>query len=459
MTEEAEITLDILKKYDKPVPRYTSFPSVPFWTDSYSSGEYIEYLDAISSEDGTLSIYVHVPFCVRRCLFCGCNVVISRNTEAARRYLDALSREVQVVAARLGQRKKVSQLHLGGGTPTHLTPSELRALMDILLSHFDLQPDAELSAEVHPSVTTPEHVTTLADLGFNRLSMGVQDLDPLVQKKVNRFQTEEETRRLTLQARDAGFLGVNMDLIYGLPYQTFDGFRKTLKAVVQMRPDRLAVYSYAHLPEVFKHQRSFPPESLPDSTMKLELFLLARNTLLQNGYRSVGFDHFSLPTDELWRTFKNRTLRRNFMGYTTQAGTNLIGFGVSAIGDLTGSYAQNARNLLEYHERVERGGLATTRGIILSEDDLVRRTAIMNWLCMFEIDAREIVRMFGDAARPLLQDLRDAMPGFETDGLVVRVNGGWRATGLGRILARIVAASLDPYLRQRTEGRRFSSAV
>ncbi len=454
------ITLEVIERYDRRVPRYTSYPPVPYWSDAYGPEDHAERLTA-SHEDGRdLSVYIHVPFCARRCLFCACNVRITRDESVPRRYLQILEAEAEQVTRHLGEGRCVSQFHLGGGTPTHLTPEQLRQLTEAVRSRFDFRPGAELSLEVHPSVTTEDHMAALADLGYNRLSMGVQDFDAVVQRRINRFQTFEETARLVEIARDLGFLSVNVDLVYGLPYQTEAGMADTMDRILTIRPDRLAVYSYAHLPEAFPHQRGFPGEVIPRGRDKMRLFLIARDALVGGGYEAVGFDHFCLPSDELWRAATEGTLRRNFMGYTTQAGADLVGLGVSGISDVQGGYAQNAKDLADYTRRVEASRLPTSRGMRLSLEDLVRRDAIADLLCNGRLRFPRLRAAHGDVAEGVILEAEAAASRLVEEGLIVENDGtGWTATDLGRIFGRIIASTFDAYTRGAKEAPTFSRGV
>ena len=389
MEDQLRLTAELIQKFDIPVPRYTSYPMVPFWSDKYTVTDHVKHLELASHSNDPLSIYIHIPFCTRRCFFCACNVQITTNPQLPEKYLLSLVKEIKTVAKYLEPRTKVSQLHLGGGTPTHLTPIQLEMLMSILEEHFDFLPDAEKSIEVHPSVTTPKHLETLAEHGFTRLSAGIQDFDSYVQEKIYRFQTYEVTANLFQRARELGFISINGDLIYGLHYQTHDGFSNTLYKILDISPDRLAIYSYAHLPKQIKHQSIFPLEVIPTGNDKLELFLKAREFLLENNYKQVGFDHFSLSSDDLWQSYTNGTLQRNFMGYTTHAGTDLVAMGYSAISDVAESYAQNSKSLPEYHDMIEKFGLATVRGLSLSEQDILHKQIIETWMCQYYIDLED----------------------------------------------------------------------
>ncbi len=459
--EEQELSVEIIQKFDRPVPRYTSYPTVPFWKNDYGPQQFLDAIEKAGQKQEPLSIYFHIPFCERRCAFCGCNTHITKRKSRGTEYLDTLLQiEMKTISERLGERRKYSQLHLGGGTPTFLTPKQLQRLFTTFNETFEPVKHAEQSIEIHPSVTTEEHILTLLDNGINRLSLGVQDFDPLVQEKIRRYQTFEETKHIIEFARDHGVLSINIDLIYGLPYQTKQGFKKTMELINQIRPDRLAVYSYAHLPKIFKHQSIFPEDKIPRGKEKLELFLIARNSLIENGYRQIGFDHFALPTDDLWKAYKEETLQRNFMGYTTKAGTDLIAFGYSSISDINNTYAQNTKDLWKYHELTKKYGVSTIRGIKLTPDDVARKDAIMTWLCQFKINTKELRDKHKSAAEALIKDIETHFPTYEKIGLTERVAPEqWKATALGRLFARVVAASLDKYIKNGTPDVLFSQSI
>ncbi len=453
----------LLPTYAMEGPRYTSYPTAPVWGDAYGADDFRRELarEDVRAEDG-LSVYVHVPFCRALCHFCACNKVITRKEELPLRYLDTIERELDAVAEAVRVPRPLTQLHWGGGTPTHLTPEQVTRLHGAITARFPTAPGAEISIEVDPRVTTPEHVAALRECGFNRISMGVQDFDPKVQEAIHRVQPFEDTARLSEQARAAGFESVNFDLIYGLPYQTEETFAKTLEQVLEIAPDRLALYSYAHVTWVAKQQRGFERKDLPEPEVKIRIFFAALRRFLEAGYRFIGLDHFAKPEDELSRALEDGTLRRNFMGHTTQAGVDLLGFGPTAISELRGSYAQNKRDLNAWHEAVAEHGVATMRGHALTPDDVERRFVIGQIMCLGALDAgafeAEFGRPFAQAFAPELE----ALEPLERDGLVERdAAGSLRVTPLGRLLVRNVAMVFDAYLaKQREEGRpMFSKTV
>jgi oxygen-independent coproporphyrinogen-3 oxidase len=453
----------ILPRYLGEGPRYTSYPTAPVWSEAFGAPQLREELGRrdLAPGDG-LSLYVHVPFCEALCHFCACNKVVTRNRELALGYLDAIAREVAAVREALAVPRPATQQHWGGGTPTYLAPEQIRRLHRSVTDAFPMAPGAELSVEVDPRVTTEAQLEALRECGFNRLSMGVQDFDPRVQAAVHRIQPVAQTRALVERARAAGFASVNFDLIYGLPYQTERSFAATLDSVLDLAPDRLALYSYAHVTWLAKQQRGFERQDLPTAQTKLRIFLLAIRRLLGAGYRFIGLDHFALPGDELCRALDERTLRRNFMGHTTQAGVDLFGFGPSAISELRGGYAQSERGLEAWEEAVRTRGLATLRGHRLSADDRERRFVIGRILCHGELRAAEFEREFGRPFAAAYAGELASLAGAEADGLVaVGADGSLRVTPLGRILVRNLAMAFDAYLpAQREAGRpMFSKTV
>ena len=453
----------LLPRYATDGPRYTSYPTAPVWSEAYGPEQLRAELGRrdVDPADG-LSLYVHVPFCESLCHFCACNKLITRDHGLAAGYLDAVAREVAAVREALAVPRPATQQHWGGGTPTWLAPDEIRALHASVTDAFPMAPGAELSIEVDPRVTGPGHVEALRACGFNRVSMGVQDFDPRVQEAVRRIQPAEQTRALVVQARAAGFESVNLDLIYGLPYQTERSFAATLDRVLDLAPDRLALYSYAHVTWLAKQQRGFERKDLPDAQAKLRIFLLAIRRLLAAGYRFIGLDHFALPEDELTQALADRTLRRNFMGHTTQAGVDLLGFGPSAISELRGGYAQSQREPGAWAEAVRAGGLATLRGHALSEDDRERRWVIGRILCHGELRAAEFAAEFGRRFAPAYAAELRALEPAAADGLVeIDADASLRVTPLGRLLVRNLAMAFDAYLPgQLQAGQRiFSKTV
>jgi oxygen-independent coproporphyrinogen-3 oxidase len=461
---------ELLPRYETAGPRYTSYPTAPSWQSDIDAKGYRELLAAIPGPPTgkALSLYVHVPFCRSLCHFCACNRVITRKAELPARYLDVIEREIEAVREALGDSRPASQLHFGGGTPTHLTPEELARLIDAVDAAFPAETGAERSIEVDPRVTTHDHIDVLAARDFDRISMGVQDFDPRVQQAVHREQSIELVADLVERARRSGFAGVNFDLIYGLPFQTEESFARTLDAVVAQAPDRIALYSYAHVTWVAKQQRGFERHDLPGGPEKLRIMLLAIERLLEAGYEYVGMDHFARGDDALARALRDDTLHRNFMGYTTKTSEDLIAFGPSGISELEAAFVQSARELDAWQQRVEREGLAAFRGHRLTDEDRCRGWVIKQIMCRGGVRAADYDARFGEAGgfgeafgSRFAKEL-EALSPFEQDGLVVReADGGFRTTDEGRLLVRNVAMVFDAYLaeQQRQSAPLFSKTI
>jgi oxygen-independent coproporphyrinogen-3 oxidase len=458
------VTPELLRRYDRPGPRYTSYPTAIEFNTGYDASAYYDSLEvAAARQADPLSLYLHLPFCEHRCTFCGCNVVITRHREVAAKYLTYLHREIREVARRLRGRRKVVQYHWGGGTPTYLSVDEMRALQRVVTECFDIQPDAEAAIEVDPRVTSREQIDLLRALGFNRLSMGVQDFDPEVQAIINRNQSERQTRELFEYSRRAGFGSINVDLIYGLPLQKPETFAQTLNTVIELRAERVAVYSYAHVPWLRTQQKGFDPAMLPSGEQKLELFCLAREAFVQAGYRQIGMDHFAVPEDELAKALRTRTLSRNFMGYTVKAAPDMIGLGVSAIGDVAGAYAQNQKKLPRYYDALDRGALPIDRGYRLSADDQLRRYVITQLMCNFHLDKRAVEERYGVAFdQAFARELAElaAPDGLIESGFVSADRDALQVEPLGRLFVRNVAMVFDRYLRdKKTDAPMFSRTI
>jgi oxygen-independent coproporphyrinogen-3 oxidase len=459
---------EILPRYTSDGPRYTSYPTAPVWKESFGVEHFKAELagdtaeaDSLATKDDGLSLYVHVPFCRSLCHFCACNKIITSKAELPQRFLDTIEQEVAAVREAAGPRT-ASQQHWGGGTPTHLTPDQVGRLFGIVTDAFPMRAGAEVSIEVDPRVTTDEHVAALRECGFNRISMGVQGLDPKVQQAIHRIQPIEQTRHLVEASRAAGFTGVNFDLIYGLPYQTEESFARTLEQVFELAPDRIALYSYAHVTWLAKQQRGFERKDLPGPSTKLRIMLEAIQHFLDAGYRFIGLDHFAKPEDELSESLTDRTLRRNFMGHTTQAGVDLIGFGPSAISELRACYAQSHRKLEDWQGAVQEHGLATMRGHHLTRDDIERRWVIGRLMCHGELRAEEFEAVFDQPfASRFARELQHVEP-FVADALVEQAaDGSLVVTPLGRLLVRNIAMIFDAYLADQKRGEQpmFSKTV
>ena len=458
-------TAQLLTRYDRPGPRYTSYPTAVEFSPSFTEHDYRERLTAADAQsEAPLSLYAHLPFCEERCLFCGCNVVITKHRGVAARYLDHAMMEVDLLARHLPHRRRVSQMHWGGGTPTYYPSADLERFFRAIAERFTFSDDAEIGIEVDPRVTREAHVATLRRLGFNRISMGVQDFAPEVQEAVHRVQSYELTKALVDRSRAEGFHSVNIDLIYGLPYQTAAGFTRTVQQVIALRPERVAVYSFAYVPWIKAHMKHIPTEALPDGTLKLELLGLTIDAFTGAGYRAIGMDHFALPEDELSRAVEARTLHRNFMGYTVQTARDMVALGISGIGDVQGAYAQNVKKLPEYYAALEAGRFPIERGIALDADDVVRRHIITNLMCNFHLDVREVERLFdlsfaGTFARELSELTGPDSPAAH--GLIEVTRETIEVTALGRRFVRNVCMVFDRYLRAKATQERpvFSRTV
>jgi oxygen-independent coproporphyrinogen-3 oxidase len=453
-------SFQLIKKYDRPGPRYTSYPTAPEWTDAFKADRYVEHLARADGEEGPLSVYVHLPFCREMCRFCGCNVVATHDRSRADAYLDLLEKEVALVAAKLPRRRTVSQLHWGGGTPTFLDSKQLTRCHALLARHFEFTADAEKAIEIDPAITAKEQLDTLAGLGFNRVSMGVQDFDGKVQEVVGRIQGEKETSDLVEHARKLGFKGVNLDLIYGLPYQTPDTWKHTLGRILAIRPDRMAVFGFAYVPWSKPHQRLLPQEAMPKTQQRVELFLAAVEEFTQAGYRLIGLDHFALESDELARAQREGFLTRNFQGYTVRPASDTVAFGMSSISDIGGAYAQNTHRLKDWGEQVEAGRIPVERGAAVTPDDVMRRFVINRVMCLLRLDLREVEERFGPQARSdVAAALRKGVEELVQDGLVTFEGDVLRVLPLGQLLVRNVAMLFDAYLEKEGGKKQFSRTV
>ncbi|MEO8159782.1 MAG: oxygen-independent coproporphyrinogen III oxidase [Arenimonas sp.] len=443
---------ELLRRYDRPGPRYTSYPTSPHFAPDFGATQ-LRDVARISNEEPiprALSLYAHIPFCFSPCFYCGCNRVISRDKSRGEAYLARLVREIAMVAPLFDRDREVMQLHLGGGTPNFLAAGQLGELMETFNRHFHFAPVAkrDFSIEIDPRYVGPSDIEALAFMGFNRASLGVQDFDPVVQQAVNRIQSVEETLAVIGACRTHGFRSVNVDLIYGLPAQTQAGFGRTLDTVIAARPDRLAIYGYAHLPKMFKAQRQIPESQMPSAEDKLGLLQLAIERLTAAGYRYIGMDHFALPGDELSIAQEAGSLHRNFMGYTTHADTDLIGVGVSAISHVGDSYSQNPRDLPGWEAAIDAGRLPTWRGMKLDADDMLRADLIQQLMCHGVIDKCLLESRHGINFDAYFATERARLPALAADGLLVETAQTVRATSRGRLLLRIIAACFDRYLHQ-----------
>jgi oxygen-independent coproporphyrinogen III oxidase len=447
MRQELSVGEAFVARYNRPGPRYTSYPTAPVWTEEFGVKEYEDAIAAADCKGSPVSLYMHLPFCESLCLFCACNVVIRKDKSVTPPYLAVLKKEIDRVARGVSRSRRVTQFHWGGGTPTYLSPEQIDDLFTYTREQFNFAPDAEIGIEVDPRVTSRAHMEIVRKMGFNRLSMGIQDFKEDVQKAVHRVQPYEVTRDLIAWARELGFDSINVDLIYGLPYQTAESFAHTVEQIVSLSPDRIAMFSYAHVPWLKKQQGSFVAH-LPEGMKKFDIFRSGLLKFLEAGYLYIGMDHFAKENDELAVSQRNRTLHRNFQGYTTKAGADLYGMGITAISGVQNTYAQNYRDIPTWEKAVADHGLATMRGYRLSQDDIIRREVISRLLCHTIIVKDEISKMFGihfdEYFAPELEHLK--MP--QEDGLVVANDKEIRTAWLGRIFIRNLAMVFDPYLEK-----------
>jgi oxygen-independent coproporphyrinogen-3 oxidase len=460
--ESVSLSPALLTCHDVPGPRYTSYPTAPEWSDAFGPADLRLALEESNAQRPLrpLSLYMHLPFCRSLCLFCGCNVVISKKSEVAVPYLESLKHEIDEVTRVLAPGRAVTQFHWGGGTPTYLSPGQLEDLFGFAAERFRFAPGAEIGVELDPRVTAPDHLRTLRRLGFNRLSMGVQDFDERVQQTIRRIQPYEQTSELLDLGRAQGFESINVDLIYGLPHQTPESFSRTLDRVIEMGPDRIAMYSYAHVPWLKKQQGSFA-RFISSGLEKFRLFSIGLERFTAAGFRFIGFDHFARPDDELCVAQRERTLTRNFQGYTTHGGADLLAFGVSAISSVGQVYAQSFRDLPAYYERIAAGELPTMRGWRLSDDDVLRREVILRLLCHCRLRKHEIEEEFAIDFDAYFADELERLAELERDGLVRLSSDEIHVTLLGKVFLRVIGMVFDVYLRRRDAGGRplFSRTV
>lgn len=455
------VDTDLLSRYDRPGPRYTSYPTAPMWSESFGPEDYGTALGAAGGKTAPLSLYVHVPYCEQMCWFCGCTTVITQDHGREDPYIDTVVKEARLVREALGAERRVTQHHWGGGTPTFLSPRNIERLFLGVGELFPLTDDAEVSIEVDPRVTTREQLVVLRRIGFNRISMGVQDFDATVQKAVHREQSFEQTKAVVDGARELGFLSVNVDLIYGLPHQTTGSFRRTLDLVHELRPDRIAYYGYAHVPWLKKHQRVIPEAALPLGKAKLDLYLAALDSFLEHGYEAIGMDHFALAEDEMAVAARSGSLHRNFMGYATHPAEDMVAFGMSAISEVAGTFAHNYKDIRTWTDKVERGQLPTDRGLRRSADDEARRRLILDLMCRFRVRFAE--HGGREAFRSRFESEWERLQPMVADGLACITEDGIEVTETGRLFVRNLCMVFDAYLNgagsSGDSGPRFSRTV
>jgi oxygen-independent coproporphyrinogen III oxidase len=446
----------LIRKYNQPVPRYTSYPTVPCWNENLDAGQWQENFKARFSEENHIngiSLYIHLPFCESLCTYCGCNKKITTNHKVEDEYLLAIEKEWSAYRKLMKQTPVIRELHLGGGTPTFFSPKNLQRLLNIILKNSIIHPKYEFGIEGHPNNTTEAHLQMLYSAGFRRISYGVQDNDPEVQKIINRIQPFENVKLATDTARAIGFNSVNFDLIYGLPLQTLESIERTINQVIELKPDRIAFYSYAHVPWTSKAQRLFDESHLPSAEEKILLYLKGKELLLKSGYADIGMDHFALPSDDLYKAWQSGKLHRNFMGYTTQQTGMLLGLGVSSISDTGTAFAQNKKTLHDYYEAVNSGQLPVQKGYFLSPTDLVFRKYILDISCKGETQLKaEDMAVLQEFTFPKLAE-------FEKDGLLNWDHSSVKLTPQGRYFIRNICSAFDLYLHQAPAKQIFSKAI
>jgi|SRR5690625_971028 len=452
--QELSFSRPLIERFDRSGPRYTSYPTADRFHEPFAPDEYIRALQqraTLGGQASPLSLYVHLPFCASLCYFCACNKIITQDHTRSSEYVQYVLKEADMVLPYLGQATQLGQLHFGGGTPTFLDPDEQKMLMTGLQQRFQFMPDAELSIEIDPRTVNADTLSNLAGYGFNRCSFGVQDFNPSVQQAVNRIQPYEQVEQVVFAARAAGFDSINTDLIYGLPKQNISSFEETVRLLLQLRPERIALYNYAHLPERFKAQRLIKAEDLPSPHERLDLFLLAARALVEAGYVYIGLDHFSLPTDELNQAQLDGSLQRNFQGYTTRADHDLVGLGVSAIGKVQNTHAQNNRSLKSYYQCIDDGVLPTQRGIVMNQDDALRADIIMRLMCSMPVVFSTYEQQYGIDFQEYFAAELDELTPFQEKNFITIDEHQIQVTLKGRLFVRAVSMIFDAYLAQRTQ--------
>ena len=454
------VDLDLVKKYNVAGPRYTSYPPATKFTDDVSRDDLSASIESNNNTARDLSIYFHIPFCETLCWFCGCTTVITLNHDKGADYVDYLGREVALMAPKLNPARKAVQLHFGGGSPTFLRPDEIRRLGEIIHKHFTFAPNIEASVEVDPRRLTRDHLVALREIGFNRASMGVQDFNPRVQEAIHRIQPREMTQQAIDWMRELGYDSINLDLIYGLPHQSVESFNETLDTVLGMQPDRLAVFSYAHVPWIKPAQKILEQQQhLPHAETKLQVLKLVIEKLTAEGkYVYIGMDHFARPDDELAVAQRNKQLQRNFQGYSTRAGSDIYAFGMSSISQIPDAYWQNEKELPKYSETVDAGLIPLQRAYFLTDDDRIRRETIMRVMCDLSLDFAAMSEKLGVSFTDYFAGELAQLAPFEADGLVKSSTGGFEVTGTGRLFIRNIAMCFDNTLAASGE-RRHSKTI
>ncbi len=453
------IDYSLLKKYDRPGPRYTSYPTAPHFSENFEKEKFDEELEKANKEKREVSLYVHLPYCDTLCYFCGCNMIVSNNRKRINSYENYVKKEIDLLREKIDDERRVVQLHWGGGTPTHLNPDEIYDLGSYLRQSFVFSDDAEISCEIDPRGMTKEHLIALKESGFNRVSMGVQDFNKKTQIAVNRIQPEEITIRVLDWARELDFISVNIDLMYGLPFQTKKTFAETLDRIIEISPDRIAVFNYAHVPWLKKHQALIKADTLPAPEEKLQLLELSIERLTDAGYVFIGMDHFAKPDDELTKALYEKKLYRNFQGYSTRSGVDLHALGITGISQFGRIYSQNQKTEKKYYQDIGNGILPIAKGYYLTEDDILRRQVIMKLMCNFELDFKEIEKEFAIDFNSYfawgLKNIREMID----DGLVEISNDKLTVNATGRLLIRNVAMNFDGFIERKEDNTRYSRTV
>jgi len=457
-----EFNLDLIKKYDKAGPRYTSYPTAVVFNEAFNADAYIEQakLSNVSHKGQPISLYFHIPFCDTLCFFCACNKIATKKREKADLYLEYLEKEMAILSKLYDKDRLVEQMHFGGGTPTFLTDAQFERMMTLIAKYFPLidTEERDYSIEIDPRSVTQESIERLAGYGFNRFSLGIQDVNPVVQKAVNRIQPIEMNQGIIDACRSVNARSISVDLIYGLPFQTFESFAKTLDAVIEMSPDRLSVFNYAHMPHLFSPQKRIKQEDLPKAEEKLAILQMSIEKLTEAGYVYIGMDHFAKPDDELAIAQANGTLQRNFQGYTTHAELDLVAIGVSSISFSNHSFSQNVKSLDQYYAILDNDKLPIYRGYLLNDDDLLRKEVIQQIACQFKLDYKKIEEIFNINFSAYFEREREDLTIMQDDGLLILDENGFTVTPAGRILVRHICMIFDVYLRQQTT-QRFSKVI
>lgn len=459
LSQEVKFSEEMIKKYDKPAPRYTSYPPATEFSHDIDKSEYVKKIIQSNERKTPLSLYFHIPFCENACHFCGCNVIITRRKEVTGPYLEHLYREMELYKNLIDTNsRKVVQLHWGGGTPNYLSDEETVQLFNQIKEKFQIDEKAEVSIEIDPRHVDRDRIFLLRQVGFNRISFGIQDFNYKVQEAVNRIQPEEMIFDVMSWIRQAGFESVNIDLIYGLPYQTLETFTDTIEKTIKLNPDRIAVFNFAFVPWLKRLQRNIDEKALPKPEEKLKILQMTIEKLTKAGYVFIGMDHFAKPDDELAVAQRERTLHRNFQGYTTKAEAELFGFGATSISMLYDAYVQNYKILRDYYETIDDGRLPVERGVYLNQDDIIRRDVIMKLMCHFRLLKAEVEEKFGIVFDQYFKDELSGLREMEEDGLVILYPERIDVTPIGRLLIRNIASVFDVYLKSKKE-RRFSKAI